>query len=754
QGRSSFEDVCLRAAQCQKRLSESGVQTGDSVLLLCLPGPDVYPLLLAILAQGLTVVFLEPWIPRGHIDRALKVSGLKFVLADAFGSFWRLRHSELRALPLLRVDSLLSGSGCIDDFNIVPVDPNQIATITFTSGTTGVPKGIARSHRYLWDLHEILERHGGDSELNGPDLSVFPNLALYHMGTGRGSVLVPQNWDVKSLSRSISRDSSARPQSLTCGPAFMQRMLDSNVVFDSVSCINLGGALIDCSLMERVLNAYPDSQVRQIYGGTEVEPVCVVDGRVSLERSMRKGFSQCVFLGKPISELRTRIDSDGILWVSGPNVCGQYVLGSEQDMMNKSVDERDELWHSMGDRVEADSDGYWICGRKNQTAEDFFLEQKLYKHLRHTRAFIHRSSDGRPVIVGEDNKSALSSAGESVFNSRVEVVPGKIVRDRRHRSRIDRATTWKLKLRWIRLARYIKERSPIPILAVLALGPLISGWMFASKKNLCKEECFDARNSYLMFLALVSSLLFLIAARAMDEIKDAKKDKTANPSRPLPRGLITLNELKFVSNVAVSLMLLLCLIFLTLGQVIAASLLFVSTVYLWLMYKEFYVGHRLADYPIIYGFSHQLVVIPLYLFAFTLIIQSSEPIIRSENFGAVPFAFALANLFASMTYEFSRKLQPDKHPDAQTYRQIYGFRKATGITIFFALASVVCFWFFQTRVGMTEHSAPALHLVIVHVLLIAVLVRHIIFDGMHKYAEGIAALLVIATAWHGVVSFW
>ena len=122
-GRATFSEVCASASLCQQHLKLAGVQTGDSVLLLCLPGLELYPVLLALLSQGVTVVFLEPWMPRAHLDQALKVASLKLVVADGFGRIWRMRHSELRNLPLLRVDTLLSCSGRPDNFCITDVTP-------------------------------------------------------------------------------------------------------------------------------------------------------------------------------------------------------------------------------------------------------------------------------------------------------------------------------------------------------------------------------------------------------------------------------------------------------------------------------------------------------------------------------------------------------------------------------------------------------------------------------------------------------
>jgi 4-hydroxybenzoate polyprenyltransferase len=525
-------------------------------------------------------------------------------------------------------------------------------------------------------------------------------------------------------------------------------------VFSSVKAINVGGALIECRLMERILNAYPNAQIRQIYGGTEVEPVCVVDAKTTLERSLNRGFSHCLFLGRPIPELKTKLDSDGVLWVSGDNVCGQYIMSSEHDNMKKEIDDAQALWHSMGDRIVTDDDGFWFNGRAIQHEGDFALEQELYRALGHTRAYIHRGPDSHAMIVGDDNVVPLQKAGESVFDSPVEVVSGTIRRDRRHRSRIDREGTWRLNLRAARIVRYLKERSPLPVLMVLALGPLVSGWMFASRAGLCNSSCLSPQNSIYFVVGLIASLLFLIAARAMDEIKDSKKDQTANPDRPLPRGLVDLSELKLFLKLILMAMLFCCAFLLVVGHTLSAMLITVSTMYLWLMYKEFYIASWLAKFPLLYAGSHQVVVLPLTLFGFTLVFNPSGESTQLEHFDVVPVSFVVANLFASLTYEFSRKLQPDKHLDAQTYRHIYGHRTATFLTIIFALLSMTSFVTYSTWAASETASLPKLYLVPLHASLILILLWHALRDGKHRYAEGVAALLLIASSWYGLISFW
>jgi hypothetical protein len=91
----------------------------------------------------------------------------------------------------------------------------------------------------------------------------------------------------------------------------------------------------------------------------------------------------------------------------------------------------------MGDRIVADSDGWWYAGRQFQKKEDFELEQRVYTFLQSSAAFVTRSTNGGVYLFGTD---VMQRAAE--IRARFPEISGiqktKIVRDRRHRARIDR----------------------------------------------------------------------------------------------------------------------------------------------------------------------------------------------------------------------------------------------------------------------------------------------------------------------------
>jgi 4-hydroxybenzoate polyprenyltransferase len=281
---------------------------------------------------------------------------------------------------------------------------------------------------------------------------------------------------------------------------------------------------------------------------------------------------------------------------------------------------------------------------------------------------------------------------------------------------------------------YLKERSPLFILLILSTGPLVSGFFLSQVHGNCEasgsQSCIrNSPRAELTFLAILSSMTFMILARMMDELKDFAKDKIANPLRPLPRGLISPSEMSRAVVLVFGILLAFSGLILFWGSALSSILLGFSVLYLWLMYKEFYVASRLAEFPIIYALSHQFVGVPLYLFGVTLYVGS--------------------NVAASLTYEFARKLRPDAHTAAATYRQIYGLKKAAALTLFFQITALL--FSVQALSGGFQGAAILLALQLCVIVVLCVVTAK---DSHHKAAEGLAALGVLASAWMGLFVFF
>jgi acyl-CoA synthetase (AMP-forming)/AMP-acid ligase II len=439
QGEVSFGELGALVAAAQAELTRSSVGPGDCVLLMDFPGPGLFSALLAILGLGATCILVEPWMPVREIDHVLRIKRPKVFVANAFGRIWGLRVAAVREIPLWipahRLRRAAAPPGGALAVRAEEVDPTTAGMIAFSSGTSGKPKGIVRTHGYLLDAREILTEGGKRDPFAEPDLAVFPGIALFHITTGRGALLVPGSWKPRALRQLADAARVYRPATLSCGPGFMKTLFDFPG-FESLRSIYVGGALTDCWIFDRVFERWPEAAVTHIYGSTEAEPVSHGDARSAVRRSRERGYFQTLELGAPISGIRYRLEQEGA-WISGPNVCPEYIGAPEETRLVKRRDPDGTLWHFLGDRLELEDGKFWFRGRAFQRPEDFELEQRIVAFLGTSALFVVATAEGA-YCFGQGVR-ARETELRSRFPSLAGVRETRIVRDRRHRARIDRA---------------------------------------------------------------------------------------------------------------------------------------------------------------------------------------------------------------------------------------------------------------------------------------------------------------------------
>ncbi len=443
----TFAEFARLMASAQTVAREDGLRAGDTVLILDTPGPRLYAGILGMMGLGIAVLFVEPWLPVADIERIIARVAPKAFYGSVLARLWGTRLRAVRRIPQWRSIRAFGARAPSSAVVVADVDPDAPAVITFSSGTAGTPKGIARSHRYLAVTQDILTQHGTREQFDAPDLCVFPNLALLHLGTGRGAVLVPSRWSERALRRIDALPRELQAESLSCGPAFVRtlaKLAAGRPLVRQLKSINVGGAQTDCAIMETGFRLWSDADWTHVYGGTEVEPVAFGDAGEAVRLSRERGLFQMLHLGTPIPELATENAVDG-MWVSGPNVAPMYLDDHPDNTTMKRLDAEGRLWHCTGDRIDIDAAGWWYGGRASQPAGEFALEQRVYARVGSSASFVQRDRSGRLVLYGErmpDGAAAGSSAEwRREFPEIAEVKPVRIERDRRHRARIDRRAT-------------------------------------------------------------------------------------------------------------------------------------------------------------------------------------------------------------------------------------------------------------------------------------------------------------------------
>ncbi len=438
-GTASFGDLLAIGAGVQRRLRESGVGPGDAVLVAENLGPTLYGIVIGLLGLGVSILLVEPWMPVSRIESVVAAAAPRAFVAGMLGMLWGLRVRAVRRIPSWFWTWRMR-RGAAGPLAVESLDADHAAIVTFTSGTTGLPKGVVRRHGGLRDQHGILTRALGLEGATGTDLTIFANFVLLNLASGRGSIVVPPAWRERDLSAIDALPDALQPRSATCGPAFLRRLVDRGGL-PKLEHLHVGGALTDVPLFEAAFRRWPDARVMHVYGSSEAEPVAAADARRCVAESRARGFFQTLHLGAPVAEVRSDVREEGV-WVAGPHVCSRYVGNEEENRTTKRTDAEGRVWHFMGDRVTVDGAGWWYAGRSGQTPEEFRLEQRIYARLQTSACFVHRRLDGALALVGE-GVGARAAEVRTAFPGIAEVLEAVIVRDRRHRARIDREGTLK-----------------------------------------------------------------------------------------------------------------------------------------------------------------------------------------------------------------------------------------------------------------------------------------------------------------------
>ncbi|HEX2718044.1 MAG TPA: AMP-binding protein, partial [Gemmatimonadaceae bacterium] len=87
----SFEALGSAAAAVQRVARRAGLRAGDPVLLLAEPGPQLFAVITGLLALGVPVLFVEPWMPIADIEHVVKLVRPRAFVAGTIGWLWGAR---------------------------------------------------------------------------------------------------------------------------------------------------------------------------------------------------------------------------------------------------------------------------------------------------------------------------------------------------------------------------------------------------------------------------------------------------------------------------------------------------------------------------------------------------------------------------------------------------------------------------------------------------------------------------------------
>lgn len=436
--RISFAEIGRRSAEIAGAWARTGLRRGQRVLVAMPLGIELYIGLAALWRLGAVAVFPEPALGMKGLRHAALVTS-----PDAFltGGWYRLLRYA--APELYRISGTLHVAG--EGKGLQPLNdcgPDDPALISFTSGSTGAPKAIVRSHGFLAAQHarvaELLATEHGDEV----DLVAFPVFVIANLARGITSVLPdwnlrrPHEVDADHLISQIQSRKVTRalvPPSICETLAHIERPSPLRAIFT-------GGGPVFPDLMERLLAVSPHLDLVSVYGSTEAEPISHLNASEITRgdwNAMKSGAG--LLVGAPIPQARLRLENDEIV-VTGDHVNKGY-LDPAHDRTTKVVLDG-EVWHRTGDAGRIDDVGrLWLLGRHGGAVGGLypFRVEAGVRFWDGVRRAALIEMKGEAVLAIEGDVSELQAWRRKAASIGPIVVRhvDQIPLDQRHRSKVD-----------------------------------------------------------------------------------------------------------------------------------------------------------------------------------------------------------------------------------------------------------------------------------------------------------------------------
>ena len=274
----SYAALDAMANSVARALAQRGIERGDRVAIVSANCVEYLAACFGIMRAGLVAVPVNYRFPPKIIDFVLRDANAKFVFCD----------QERRAHCSAGISTFCFDEAAGTEFDqfinpgtftgIVPL-PNEPAMFLYTSGSTGVPKGVVLSHQsHIW----VVETRLADRDLSRQRYLIAA--PLYHMNAlalaqlaiaGYSTIVLLPSFIARRYIKAIGR---YRCTWLTAVPpmiAMMLREVELLAATDlsSVECVRMGSAPVSQNLMSSLRRALPQAAITNAYGTTEGGPI-------------------------------------------------------------------------------------------------------------------------------------------------------------------------------------------------------------------------------------------------------------------------------------------------------------------------------------------------------------------------------------------------------------------------------------------------------------------------------------------------
>lgn len=289
----TYYDVQLTAQKVASGLNKLGIQQGDVIMVLLPNCPEFVFAFLGASFRGAIMTAANPFFTSAEIAKQAKASNTKLLVTQAC---YYDKVKDLENVKLVFVDSSPEEDNHMHFSELIKADENEIqevkvnikpddvVALPYSSGTTGLPKGVMLTHKGL--VTSIAQQVDGENPnlyYHSEDviLCVLPMFHIYSLNSvllcglrAKASILLMPKFDINAFFGLVTK------YKVTIAPVVPPIVLAiakspelDKYDLSSIRVLKSGGAPLGKELEDTVRAKFPKAKLGQGYGMTEAGPV-------------------------------------------------------------------------------------------------------------------------------------------------------------------------------------------------------------------------------------------------------------------------------------------------------------------------------------------------------------------------------------------------------------------------------------------------------------------------------------------------
>ncbi|HET9217256.1 MAG TPA: amino acid adenylation domain-containing protein [Terriglobia bacterium] len=277
---------------------------------------------LAILKAGGTFVPLDPDYPQARVLEMIRDSGLALVISNN-----KVPHGLPHTLRIICLDDSASAIAATGANNIgARVRAENAISLLYTSGSSGVPKGVVETHGALES--RIM---AALSDIGPEDVCAWSSSLNFGISTSRllvplalgATVVILDDEQVRNTDRFFTAMETHGVTSLFAVPALLQQILQGASTrgrsLSRLRCIAVSGGNLSTGLALEVTRYFPQVELINIYGGSEIGTAATV--------KVVGPQTEAVSIGTPVANTRVYL-VDRHMNLVPPGVTGELCVAA------------------------------------------------------------------------------------------------------------------------------------------------------------------------------------------------------------------------------------------------------------------------------------------------------------------------------------------------------------------------------------------------------------------------------------------